>query len=112
MTSYITTHVLDAVRGGPAAGVGLTLSRHTESGVEQIATASTDANGRCADLGPAALDPGTYQLVFETGAYFAAQQTPSFYPRVMIDFFVEAGQEHYHVPILLSPFAFSTYRGS
>lgn len=113
MTSHITTHVLDAVRGGPAAGVGLSLARHTSDGqILQIATASTDADGRSKDLGPASLHPGTYRLVFATGEYFAAQSRDSFYPQVTIDFRVEAGQEHYHVPILLSPYAYSTYRGS
>lgn len=124
MTSHITTHVLDTMRGGPAPGVVVVLSRHagTTDGTDtadgtgttrtRIATGTTDADGRCQDLGPQSLEPGTYRLEFDTGAYFAARQTPSFYPRVTIDFILEPGQDHYHVPILLSPFAYSTYRGS
>lgn len=113
MTSHITTHVLDAVRGGPAAGVGLSLARHVSKGeILQIATTSTDADGRSKDLGPERLEPGTYRLVFATGEYFAAQGRDFFYPQVTIDFLLEAGQDHYHVPILLSPYAYSTYRGS
>ena len=105
MTSHITTHVLDAVAGVPAAGVGLRLSRHHADGV-------TDQDGRNRELGPQRLDPGTYRIVFATGEYFAAQGRRTFYPEITIDFVVEEGQDHYHVPILLSPFAYSTYRGS
>ncbi|KAE8762596.1 hydroxyisourate hydrolase [Georgenia thermotolerans] len=112
MTSHITTHVLDAVAGVPAAGVGLTLSRHAGDGLAEVATGRTDADGRNRELGPAVLEPGTYRLVFATGEYFAAAGRPTFYPEVTIDFRVEEGQGHYHVPILLSPFAYSTYRGS
>ncbi|MPV39096.1 hydroxyisourate hydrolase [Georgenia subflava] len=112
MTSHVTTHVLDAVRGVPAAGVGLTLSRHDEDGLTEIAAGVTDADGRNRELGPDALEAGTYRLVFATGEYFDAQDRPAFYPAVTIDFRVEDGQGHYHVPILLSPYAYSTYRGS
>lgn len=112
MTSHITTHVLDAVRGTPAVGLGLTLARHDAEGSTQIATGVTDSDGRARDLGPPALEPGTYRLIFATGEYFAAQQRPAFYPQVTIDFVVEDSQQHYHVPILLSPYAYSTYRGS
>jgi len=112
MTSHVTTHVLDAAAGTPAAGVGLTLSRHDDNGLQQVATASTNENGRNSDLGPTALEPGIYQLVFATGEYFAARGTATFYPRVTIDFHIRPGEDHYHVPLLLSPFAYSTYRGS
>ncbi|MCX4098850.1 hydroxyisourate hydrolase [Nocardia sp. alder85J] len=105
--STVSTHVLDAVRGVPAAGVAVTLfdSRTTE-----LVTATTDADGRVAALG-AGLVPGVYRLRFDTGAYFAAQRTPAFYPEVTIAFTV-ADDRHHHVPLLLSPFAYSTYRGS
>lgn len=112
MTSHITTHVLDAVAGTPAAGVGVTLSRVHGDGVAVVATGVTDQDGRNADLGPARLDPGVYRMSFATGEYFAARDVATFYPSVHIDFVVEEGQDHYHVPCLLSPFAYSTYRGS
>jgi 5-hydroxyisourate hydrolase len=112
VTSHITTHVLDAVAGVPAAGVGLSLSRHEEGGLTEVASGVTDADGRSRELGPESLAPGTYRIVFATGEYFAARDQPTFYPEVTIDFVVEAGRDHYHVPILLSPFAYSTYRGS
>lgn len=112
MTSHITTHVLDAVTGAPAAGVGLRLSRHHADGFTEVAAGVTDRDGRNRELGPQRLDPGTYRIVFATGEYFAAQGRRTFYPEITIDFVVEEGQDHYHVPILLSPFAYSTYRGS
>ncbi|MEV0761197.1 hydroxyisourate hydrolase [Nocardia sp. NPDC050435] len=104
--STLSTHVLDAVRGVPAAGVTVTLY----DGGQRLASEVTDADGRVGRLGPA-LPPGTYRLVFDTGAYFAAQQVDAFFPEVAIAFVV-ADERHYHVPLLLSPFAFSTYRGS
>lgn len=106
--SYITTHVLDATAGTPATGVPVRLE--TADG-RPIATGTTDADGRVAELGPDTLDPGHYRIVFDTGAYFADRQA-TFYPRVVIDFRTSADQAHYHVPLLLSPFAYSTYRGS
>ena len=112
MTSHITTHVLDAVTGIPAQDIGLRLLRHVGSGLEEVAAGRTDADGRNRQLGPESLPAGTYRLVFATGEYFAAQETEAFYPEVTIDFSVREGHAHYHVPILLSPFAYSTYRGS
>lgn len=102
----ISTHVLDAVAGVPAAGIAVVLYRDTEV----LGAATTDADGRIAALG-AALPSGTYRLVFDTGAYFAERGIESFYPEVAITFVV-IEERHYHVPLLLSPFAFSTYRGS
>ena len=73
----------------------------------------TDADGRARDLGPAVLPPGIYRLVFDTGAYFASQGTePAFFPEVTVTFRVGGEARHHHVPLLLSPFAYSTYRGS
>ncbi|WP_043497903.1 hydroxyisourate hydrolase [Georgenia sp. SUBG003] len=112
MTSHVTTHVLDAVAGRPAAGVGVTLSRHAGGGLTGVASAVTDDDGRVRELGPERLEAGVYRIVFATGEYFAAREQRTFYPQVTIDFSVEDGQGHYHVPILLSPFAYSTYRGS
>jgi 5-hydroxyisourate hydrolase len=103
--SHVTTHVLDTTLGRPAAGVPVALFA---SG-DLVAEGTTDADGRVADLGPAVLEEGGYTLVFDTAAYFGSR--PSFYPRVIIDFAV-SGPEHYHVPLLLSPFGYSTYRGS
>jgi 5-hydroxyisourate hydrolase len=110
--SGITTHVLDTSRGRPAAGVAVALEREGDAG-EWIAVGrgTTDADGRLKDLTVAGVEAGTYRLTFETGAYFAALGTESFYPRVAVVFSVAAG-EHYHVPLLVNPFGYSTYRGS
>jgi 5-hydroxyisourate hydrolase len=107
--SYVTAHVLDATAGTPASGVAVTL---LTGGGAEIANAVTDDDGRVPELGPDLLDSGDYRIEFGTGAYFAARSTQTFYPRVGVDFTVVAGQAHYHVPLLLSPFAYSTYRGS
>jgi len=106
--SLVSTHVLDNATGAPAEGVAVVLQ--TRAG-EHLAAAVTDADGRAADLGPAALAPGAYRLVFDTGAWFAARGTDAFFPEVAVAFTVD-GAAHYHVPLLLSPFAYSTYRGS
>jgi 5-hydroxyisourate hydrolase len=112
--SAITTHVLDTARGRPAAGVAIVLERVAEGAATTIGRGVTDADGRLRDLLPAGapLDAGTYRLGFDTGGYFAAQGVESFYPEVAIVFLVKSGGEHYHVPLLLSPFGYSTYRGS
>ncbi|MCM3660610.1 hydroxyisourate hydrolase [Georgenia satyanarayanai] len=112
MTSHITTHVLDAVTGVPAAGVEVSLSRVEGDSITVLATGVTNQDGRNRELGPQRLQPGVYRMRFATGEYFAARNLPTFYPAVNIDFTVEEGQDHYHVPCLLSPFAYSTYRGS
>ena len=103
--SHITTHVLDTAIGKPAAAIPVALFQNGEL----IADATTDADGRVSALGPEVLPAGGYTLLFDVAAYFG--DSPSFYPRVIIDFVVE-GPEHYHVPLLLSPFGYSTYRGS
>jgi len=105
--THLTTHILDATAGTPAPGVSVALAR---LGGETIAEAATDADGRLA-LGPDRLDDGDYTLTFGTGAYFGAKGTPSFHPVVTVAFTV-SGEAHLHVPLLLSPFAYSTYRGS
>ena len=107
--SHVTTHVLDAALGHPAPGIDVGLSGPTG---EIIAVGVTDADGRVTDLGPDILPAGDYQLEFAVGAYFAATGRKSFYPRVTVDFIVTDVDAHYHVPLLLSPFAYSTYRGS
>ena len=103
--SQVTTHVLDSSLGVPAAGVPVQLSG--PDGL--IASSQTNADGRVTTLGPESLEPGAYTLTFDTATYFGA--TLAFYPRVCIEFTV-GGDEHYHVPLLLSPFGYSTYRGS
>jgi len=107
--SHVTTHVLDSVLGRPAQGIAVSL--YDLDGAS-LANGVTDADGRISDLGPEALPLGEYTIVFETGIYFLATGTDTFYPRVTIDFEVTDAAAHCHVPLLLSPFAFSTYRGS
>ncbi|MFV0284904.1 MAG: hydroxyisourate hydrolase [Demequina sp.] len=109
--SHLTTHVLDAVTGTPAAGVSVTLSSREDGGWEPLASGVTDADGRIGELGPDRLAAGDYQVRFDTGMYFQRRGVESFYPEVVITFSVGDGA-HYHVPLLLSPFAYSTYRGS
>jgi 5-hydroxyisourate hydrolase len=105
----ISTHVLDATAGTPATGVTVLLERAGENR-EWLAAGqgATDADGRLRF--PGAVPAGRYRLTFATGDYFAARGAQSFYPEVTVTFTVAAG--HYHVPLLLSPFAYSTYRGS
>lgn len=110
--SHITTHILDTGTGRPACGVKATLKVKTASGWQEIGTQITDADGRIKHLGPAQVEVGRYRISFETGDYFAKQATESFFPAVSIDFYVNDIAEHYHVPLLISPFAYSTYRGS
>lgn len=107
--SHVTTHVLDAALGRPAADVAVTL--YSADG-NVLAAARTDVDGRIANLGADVLPVGRYRLVFDTAAYFAATATDTFYPAVTIDFDLAEAASHYHVPLLLSPFAYSTYRGS
>jgi 5-hydroxyisourate hydrolase len=113
--SAITTHVLDTSRGRPASGVAVKLERETaHGGWQEIGTGATDADGRARDLLPDgfALSEGAYRLSFATGPYFAAQEIETFYREVLIVFTVSDAAQHYHVPLLLSPFGYSTYRGS
>lgn len=111
----ITTHVLDVARGRPAAGVPVSLSVRAEGDVwREIGRRATDDDGRLKDLVPAdtALAEGTYRLIFNTAVYFRSQKTEGFYPEVTVVFTVRDATQHYHVPLLLSPFGYSTYRGS
>lgn len=109
MTSHVTAHVLDAARGIPAQGLSIQLN---DTDGNAIAQSVTDRQGRVSSLGPSELAPGTYRLTFATGAYFAAQHTECFHPEVVVTFEITARDQHYHIPLLLSPFAFTTYRGS
>jgi 5-hydroxyisourate hydrolase len=130
--SPITTHVLDTTRGRPASGLLITLERQAETseptgkgearspsggGKEhwtELARGTTDADGRLKDLLPEDknLETGLYRLTFATGDYFRLQSAHGFYPYVTIVFEVKDERQHYHVPLLLSPFGYSTYRGS
>ena len=107
--SYISAHVLDASAGVPAEGVSVRL---TDASGTLIADSVTNADGRVADLGPDRLDPGDYAVTFGSGDYFAARQVASFHPSVQVLFTVTADQGHYHIPLLLSPYSYTTYRGS
>lgn len=106
--SAVTTHVLDTELGQPAAGVGVRLEGSDGTPLGQ---ARTDDDGRAVDLGPDRLEPADYRLIFDTGAYFDDLGRSAFYPEVSITFTV-TGAGHYHVPLLLSGHAYSTYRGS
>lgn len=106
--STLSTHVLDTTLGRPAAGVKVTLER----GADIVATGITDGNGRVPNLaGDIPINPGSYRLRFLVSEYFAADGRDSFYTEITVHFRVGA-DEHYHVPVLLSPFGYSTYRGS
>ena len=107
--SHVTTHILDASLGRPAADVTVVLE---DAAGTAIVTARTDADGRVKDLGPDRLAAGHYRLRFEVADYFARSGTETFYPIVTIDFTIADEEQHYHVPLLMSPFAYSTYRGS
>lgn len=112
--SGITTHVLDTSRGRPASGVPVVLEMRSDDGWREIARAETDADGRVRQLLPpgSPLAAGTWRLTFGVGQYFEAQGVESFYPEASIVFVIRDPEPHYHVPLLLSPFGYSTYRGS
>ena len=113
--SAITTHVLDVSIGRPAAGVLVTLHRQTNDGLwEPIGSKKTDGDGRARDLIPEgeSLMKAVHRLTFDVGQYFNDRQIDGFYQEVVIPFKVNDASQHYHVPLLLSPFGYSTYRGS
>lgn len=111
--SPITTHILDVSLGKPAASVAVRLARLDADVFVELASGTTDADGRVTTLlAPGSLVNGTYRLSFEVGAYFATSQRSSFYPHVDVVFAVTQPDQHHHVPLLLSPFGYSTYRGS
>jgi 5-hydroxyisourate hydrolase len=108
--SAITTHVLDAVLGKPAAGIAVRLDQQDGESWLPIAESATDADGRCRDLASNAT-AGTYRLTFTTGPYFAHRHRTSIYPEIAITF-VCCAESHYHLPLLLSDNSYTTYRGS
>ena len=110
----LSTHVLDTSRGCPAEGVSVQLFRLSSpepSSPVPLGEGVTNADGRVPAIGPESLEPGDYRLRFDTAGYFAATGTGGFYPEVVVAFTIAEGQ-HYHVPLLLNPFGYSTYRGS
>jgi 5-hydroxyisourate hydrolase len=128
----LSTHVLDTALGQPAQGVPVQLTRLTPNPRPElvrppapsslpsadptadssaVGSGTTDADGRISEFTSGELEPGTYQLRFDTAAYAAATQQDIFFPEVVVTFLI-TDERHYHVPLLLSPFAFSTYRGS
>ena len=126
-SATLSTHVLDATSGRPAAGVPVRLERRGPDGWSPAGAGQTDADGRLRlaggadgqELGPGlapgpgpGFEPGVYRITFDTGSYFQARGTASFYPEVTVTFEMTGHGEHYHVPLLLSPYAYSTYRGS
>lgn len=111
--SQITTHILDTSQGKPAAGVSIHLQKPTRDGWENLASGITNSDGRIPDLLPQeqVLAPGIYSMLFDVADYFARLEVKSFYPSIRIEFEV-FDQSHYHIPLLLNPFGYSTYRGS
>ena len=108
--STLSTHVLDTALGRPAQGIQVTLEREGDT----VGSGVTDADGRVRDLHKrdAALSEGSYTLTFYVADYFSKGGRESFFPEIVVNFRIGSGSEHYHVPLLLSPFGYSTYRGS
>jgi 5-hydroxyisourate hydrolase len=112
--SILTTHVLDTSRGKPAGGVPVTLEVRSEDGSwKRLDRGATDADGRAGMLANEASIPrGVYRLSFDTAAYFSALNVEGFYPEVVVTFEARDPSQHYHVPLLLARYGYSTYRGS
>lgn len=108
----LSTHVLDTAAGRPAAGVAVTCHRADGDDWVEVATASTDDDGRVADLAGAPPRPGRHRLTFGVGDWHAARGVDGFWPEVAVTFEVTDPSDHLHVPLLLSPYGYSTYRGS
>lgn len=111
--SAITTHVLDTSRGRPAVGFQVNLQIKTGENWKTLGAGLTDATGRCTGLlGDNSLEAGTYRLLFDVGPYYRELHIETFYSEISIVFEVTNPETHYHVPLLISPFGYSTYRGS
>ena len=109
----VSTHILDTTFGKPAANVPVLLEKKGESGWEKCGGGMTDADGRIKDLVPAGkLEVGIFRVTFDTTAYYKLQAMECFYPEVAVVFQIREPEAHYHVPLLVSPFGYSTYRGS
>lgn len=113
MTSPITTHILDTSLGRPASGVGVTLEmKDSQGNWKHTAQSTTNEDGRVMSLGITQIRRGSYRLIFDTETYFAKRKVSSFYRRVTVEFEIDDENSHYHVPLLLTPFGYTTYRGS
>ena len=111
----ISTHILDLVHGKPAADVPVRLEKQSGSGDWRLlSSARTDQDGRCLQLLPEGEDfaAGVYRLIFDTGSYFKLQKIDAMYPVVEVTFQARAGESHFHIPLLLSPNGYTTYRGT
>ncbi|MER3522526.1 MAG: hydroxyisourate hydrolase [Ignavibacteria bacterium] len=114
MKSSITTHILDTSKGRPAVGVSVRLQRKQLDGTwQELSRGTTNEDGRITDLLPleSTLQGSDFRLVFETGEYFRRAGVEAFYPFVTVEFSTK-DENHYHVPLLLSPYGYTTYRGS
>jgi 5-hydroxyisourate hydrolase len=113
MSNPLTTHVLDTASGRPAAGLQISLEKMLMGSFQPVSSGVTNSDGRLDESLVGELwGSGVYRIRFETGAYFAARKESCFYPHVEVVFEVRNPEEHHHVPLLLSPFGYSTYRGS
>ena len=111
--SPITTHALDTRSGKPAQGLPITLLNYIDGAWVELNGGVTNNDGRITDLlKPGSLKPGLYQMNFDTETYHKSQGIVGFYPEVVITFEIKQTDEHYHIPLLLSPYGYSTYRGS
>lgn len=110
--STLSSHVLDTAAGRPAKGLAITIERMVQGTWTKHASGVTNDDGRAPEIAGTELPKGDYRATFATGPWFEAQGSPVFYPEVRVMFRVDAADEHYHIPLLLSPFGYSTYRGS
>ncbi|MEW6760396.1 MAG: hydroxyisourate hydrolase [Pseudomonadota bacterium] len=110
----LSVHVLDQQSGQPGAGIEVMLEQRTGSDWRELARGVTNEQGRIPALYPEgkAMRAGDYRIVFRTGEHFARKGQPTFFPRIPVEFTVDAPAQHYHIPLLLSPFGYSTYRGN
>ncbi|AWM80633.1 hydroxyisourate hydrolase [Gammaproteobacteria bacterium ESL0073] len=111
MTS-LSSHILDLSSGKPAQHVEVELYKVVEDVLSLITNQHTDVNGRITCFDKAPITTGTYRLVFKINDYFKIQQQACFYPSITVDFLIEDDQQHYHIPLLVSPYGYSTYRGN
>ena len=110
--SNISTHILDTSLGKPAAKVRVWLEREQQGQWRAIAEGTTDADGRARELTPDELPAGHYRLHADVGGYFSADNRETLYATAIIDFVIKDAAQHYHLPLLISPYSYSTYRGS
>ncbi|WP_034948885.1 hydroxyisourate hydrolase [Erwinia oleae] len=110
----LSVHVLNLQTGTPTAGIAVDLEQKQENGWKKLASGTTDDNGRIGALFPAGkiLSHGDYKVVFQTGNYYQKIKQPTFFPEIPVIFHVEKDGDHYHIPLLLSPYGYSTYRGN